>query len=265
MTAHDDCRRVLATSHLGMARPPSAGVFVAGPPRLPRAARAITLPPLAGAPRKEIRRRVGCSLCGVVPDRSGSIFSTWGGDPDDAIGAAGESLFLLQRRSGGGQGLVVPWGSTAPRELVVGPLDTRRHSRPLRTALRNRGSLGGNDLPAALHRTAEYLVGRPADEIPVIFVPTDGGETVTAATHAAVTALPEGSVHLILIDPRNICSPEMEADWRSVAFGSFNRIDDLSVRHLATRIAEIYAAALGLELDSATTAPTRTGRQQQQR
>lgn len=252
MKPAEGCRPVLGRRYLNKDRPVTSGRYIPGPPREKIMARAITLPPLSGGSRQEVRAQLRRSIFAIVPDRSGSIFATWGGDPDDVIGAAGESLFMLQRRYGGGRGLVVPWGSTAPAELVVGPTDVKRHFKTLKQALRNRGSLGGNDLPAALRRTAEHLGSLAADEMPVIFVPTDGIEDVTAETHSAVAALPEGSVHLILIDPRGGCGPEMEANWRSVAFGSLTRVQDLSVRNLATTIAELYADALGLELGTAT-------------
>lgn len=45
----------------------------------------------------------------------------------------------------------------------------------------------------------------------------------------------------------------MEDDWRSVAFGSVTRIEDLSVRGLGTQMARRFAASLGFSL--ATTQP----------
>src|SRR5262245_52173804 len=176
MTAAAACRPVAGQSHLHKERLITSGTYLPDPPRESDTARAIALPPFSGGTRQEIRAELRRSLFAIMPDRSGSIFSTWGGDPKDAIGAAGESLFLLQRRFGGGRGLVVPWGSTVPAELVVGPMDVKRNFKSLRKGLRNRGSLGRNDLPAALRCTAARLAGSPANETPVIFVLTDGIE-----------------------------------------------------------------------------------------
>jgi hypothetical protein len=44
----------------------------------------------------------------------------------------------------------------------------------------------------------------------------------------------------------------MENDWRSVAFGSVTRVEDLSVRNVATTIAHLCADALGLQLSTTT-------------
>ncbi|SOD73507.1 hypothetical protein SAMN05892883_2801 [Jatrophihabitans sp. GAS493] len=248
MITSGECRPVGGTHHLTLNRLATASPYIAPPPRPITVAQAVTLPPLVGAPKADIERLVRDSVHAEAPDWSGSTFSVWGGDPNDAIGAAGESLFNLQKRSGGGSGLVVPWGSHPPANLVAGPMDVRKNIRELKTSLRTRVNLGGNDLPAALRRVAERLPSLREGQALTVFIPTDGCEAVTRSTHDAVAGLPENSCHLILIDPLNWCSPAMEDDWRSVAFGSVTRIEDLSVRNLATELAGIYAASLGLAL-----------------
>jgi hypothetical protein len=255
VTTQGGCRPVGGAHHLHHERPETSGRYIPGPPPQTGTARAITLPPLSGASADEVRARVQLLHQEVDPDWSGSTFSVWGGDPNDVIGAAGESVFMLQRRYGGGFGGVLPWGSTPAKELAVGPLPVKKNFKTLKSALRNRRNLGGNDLPAALRVTADRISRLSGDVVPVIWVPTDGIEPVTAATHAAVDALPPGSVHLVIIDPLHGCSPEMEDDWRSVAFGSVTRIDDLSVKNVAVTVAHLCADALGLTLGTATSTP----------
>jgi hypothetical protein len=248
VTAHGGCRPVGGTHNLKKRYPASSGTYIPGPPQQKDMARAIALPPFSGGTPAEIRALVRRLHQETLPDWSGSTFSVWGGDPNDVIGAAAESVFRLQRRYGGGLGGVLPWGTTPGTELAVGPLPVKKGFKVLRNALRNRRNLGGNDLPAALRVTAERISTLPADVVPVIWVPTDGIEPVTAATHAAVDDLPPGSVHMVVIDPLHGCTPDMEEAWRSVAFGSITRIDDLSVKNVATTIAQLCADALGLTL-----------------
>lgn len=210
-----------------------------------RGARPVLLPGLKGAPPREIAARAKRSCTVFAVDRSGSMYGAWG-DPSDICGAAAESLIDLQRRSGGGRSLIVPWGTDAPAHLVTGPLDVRRGRRELSKALRTHSSLGGNDLPAGLARVAERLPALDDDETVAVYVLTDGGESVTQATHDAVAALPPGSVHLCLIDKARMCTPDMEAAWRTVAFGSFTRFEQLDVRSIAHQMVSIYGRTLGI-------------------
>lgn len=246
------CRPVGSTPRLEMVRPATSGVHIPGPPRQTGVAQPIALPALSGADPAEIRTRVRHLHFETAPDWSGSTFSVWGGDPNDVIGAVTISVFLWLRRYGGGTAGVVPWGTTPATHLAVGPLSVKKNLRPLKAAIRNRVNLGGNDLPAALRLSASRTSGLPTGTVPFYWIPTDGIESVTSSTHDAVNALPPGSVHLILIDPLRGCNPEMEDDWRSVPFGSVTRIDQLSVKNVATTIAELCAAAIGLHLGIAT-------------
>ncbi|GAB2746955.1 hypothetical protein [Sinomonas soli] len=252
MNGNRGCRPVGGTRLLHQDRPETSGVHIPGPPRQTGPAQPVALPALAGESPEEIRSRAHRLHFETVPDWSGSTFSVWGGDPNDVIGAVALSVFLWQRRYGGGTAGVLPWGTAPAGHLAVGPLPVKKDFKRLKEAIRNRVNLGGNDLPAALRLAAERTSGLPADTVPFYWVPTDGIETVTSSTHEAVNALQPGSVHLVLIDPLHGCSPEMEADWRTVPFGSVTRIDDLSVRTVATTIAQLCAAAIGLHLTATT-------------
>lgn len=244
------CAPVTADHDHTLAGLPSGASYVKVPDMVgalnARGARPVRLPRLTGAPRAEITRLVEESTIAILPDWSGSIFATWAGDPRDALGAAGESLLQLQRRSGGGRALVLPWGSSPSARRAVGPVKVTKRYRELRAALRNRENLGGNDLPAALENAADRLAAERRKV--AVFVPTDGGEPVTQAMHDAVARFPRGAVHLILIDPSGQCTDAMAADWSSVAFGSFTRVQDVSVAAIARQMAEVYAAGIGLSL-----------------
>jgi hypothetical protein len=209
------------------------------------AAKAVSLTPFRGASPADIRRRVGKSTTAYLIDRSGSMYGSWG-DPSDVCGAACESVLRLQRRSGGGRGILVPWGSTAPADLVVGPVDVTKGEKRLATGLREHSSLGGNDMSAALARLLEVAGTVGPDETMATFLVTDGIEAVTDAIRAGVDALPEGSVHLCLIDRSGGCGPDLEAQWRTVAFGSFTRFAKLDVTSVAREMAALYADTLGL-------------------
>lgn len=248
MSRRIGCRPVISTHHLHKASPVSSGIYIPGQPRPTGVAQPIALPALSGADLADIRSRVSNLHFETAPDWSGSTFSVWGGDPNDVIGAVTISVFLWLRGYGGGTAGVVPWGTTPARHLAVGPLSVKKNLKPLKSAIRDRVNLGGNDLPAALRLSAERTSSLPAGTIPFFWVPTDGIESVTSSTHDSVNALPPGSVHLVLIDPLHGCTPQMEEDWRSVPFGSVTRINDLSVKNVANTVAELCAAAMGLQL-----------------
>lgn len=209
------------------------------------AAKAVSLAPFRGAAPADIRRRVAKSTTAYLVDRSGSMYGSWG-DPSDVCGAACESVLRLQRRSGGGRGILVPWGSTAPAELVVGPVDVTKGEKTLATGLREHSSLGGNDMAAALERLIEVAGTVGPEETMATFLVTDGIEAVTDAIRAGVDALPAGSVHLCLIDRSGGCGPELEGQWRTVAFGSFTKFAKLDVGSVARDMAALYADTLGL-------------------
>lgn len=251
MTAYEECRQLAGTQALRLWSPGRAALRIAAPVwrRPPRGAQPIVLPPITGGTMKEIRAKAKQIKAVYAPDDSGSMYGPFG----DALGvryAAAKSLVALQRRSGGGKAGVIHWGSGAPASLATAPVDVTKGKHTLDKALTIPPTLGGNDLPAALRRTAEILLPLEPDEIPLVFVITDGIEAVTTATHDAVAALPAGCVHLLLVDRSNGCTPGMELDWATVAFGSFTRLTHLDTRAMATEIAQIYATALGFTLST---------------
>lgn len=220
---------------LSLVPPPARSAL--GPP-----ARPVRLEPLTGAPKRTIATRVGETEVWFVMDDSGSMYANWG-DPTGIRYAAALSLLRLMREAGGGRAGVVHWGSSAPAALVVGPLSTRRR-KPLTTSLSVPAvTLGGNDLPAALHRTSAHAA---RDRMLLVYVITDGIEAVTDATHNAVATLPPDSVHLLLVDRAHQCDAAMEAAWRTVAFGSFTRLGTFNTRGMAEQLAGQLADALGL-------------------
>lgn len=206
-------------------------------------ARPVRLGTLAGASSREIRGIVQQVLALFLVDDSGSMYGQWG-DPTGVRYAAALSLVALMRKSGGGRAGVLHWGTAPGGELTC--LDVRKHPRALTQALQIPPTLGGNDLPAALQRGRELLGASTPEQHPLVFVLTDGIEDVTPATVAAVAALPARSVHMVLIDRSNGCTSDMEAAWRSVAFGSFTRLTRLNVQDMASEMGDVFANALGL-------------------
>jgi hypothetical protein len=195
-----------------------------------------------------IKARVGRMLVYFVCDDSGSMYGSWG-DPTGVRYAAALSLLRLMASSGGGRAAVIHWGTESPPELALGPVPVKGGGgRTLRRSLVVPPTLGGNDLPLGLRRASEMTPVLAEDEQVVYFVLTDGIEAVTPATHAAVDALAEGSVHMILVDRSNGCTPEMETAWKAVPFGSFTRLRSFETKPMARQLAETFAAAIDLEL-----------------
>jgi hypothetical protein len=210
-------------------------------------ARPVRLPAIVGASPEVIRKRVGRMLVFFVCDDSGSMYGSWG-DPTGVRYAAALSLLRLMVRSGGGRAAVVHWGTESPPELALAPMPVKGGRRALKRNLVVPPTLGGNDLPLALRRALEMTPDLADDERVVYFVLTDGIEAVTSATHAAVEALAEDSVHMILVDRSNGCTPEMESTWKTVPFGSFTRLRSFETKPMARQLAETFAAAIDLEL-----------------
>ena len=243
---------LIGRAHLELEAPGATG----GVPRIvPRArpehpAQPIRLPDLTGEARDEIRARLKRCRITFLVDDSGSMYGAWG-DPTGVRYAAALSVLGPMQRGGGGRAAVLHWGTEAPDELALAPVDVRRGRRLLRKALTVPPTLGGNDLPKAL-RAALVLTGAPdEDEQPLTVVLTDGIESVTPAMHAAVAAHPPGSVHMLLVDRSGGCSEEMERDWRTVAFGSFTRLRTFDTAAMAHQIGEALADALGLQMPGA--------------
>lgn len=253
MTLTSYCRQLAGTAGFSLAAPTPSGVKLDSPrwPAPSSYARAVTLPPLTGAPPSTIAKRAAQVTAAFLIDHSGSMYGTWG-DPTGIRCAAAESVIRLQRRTGGGRAVIVPWGSTAPAEMVTGPIEVKRGLKTLKHALVIPPTLGGNDLPAALRRAREILAQPTPDQAYLIYVITDGIEPVTTDMHDAVAALPPRSVHLCLVDRSNGCTPDMEADWATVAFGSFTRLNHLDVRTMAVELAHIYASSLDVMLAAVT-------------
>lgn len=254
MSTRKDCRVLIGTSTVSVASPGAVTVKVdaASKPRLTSTARPVILPPLVGGSAEEIRAQVQKALAIFAIDDSGSMYGPFG-DPTGIRYAAARSLVAMQRRSGGGLAGVVHWGTAAPEELVIPLVDVRRKPRLLDRGLTIPESLGGNDMPAALRRAAEMLLPAGRNDVPLVFVITDGIESVTAEIHAAVAALPRRSVHMLLVDCSNGCSEEMEKAWRAVAFGSFTRLPHFDTKAMAMALATVYAESLGLSLGTTST------------
>jgi hypothetical protein len=209
----------------------------------------VVLPPLVGGSSREIHELAQKVLAVFAIDDSGSMYGSFG-DPTGIRYAAAQSLVAMQRRSGGGLAGVVHWGTSAPEDMVTPLVDVRRKRRLLDQGLQIPETLGGNDMPAALRRVAEILPRLSKNDVPLVFVITDGIESVSAETHAAVSALPKGSVHMLLVDCSNGCTEEMERDWLTVAFGSFTRLPHFDTKAMAMALATVYAESIGLSLDS---------------
>jgi hypothetical protein len=258
MSARHPCRQLIGHTNVVVESPSTLAVKVNTVirPRRMGTARPVVLPPLLGGSPKEIREQAQKVLAVFAIDDSGSMYGSFG-DPTGIRYAAAQSLVELQRRSGGGLAGIVHWGTSCPEEMVTPLVDVRRKRRLIDQGLQIPETLGGNDMPAALRRVAEMLPRLDRNDVPLLFVITDGIESVTAETHAAVAALPKRSVHMLLVDCSNGCSEQMEQDWRTVAFGSFTRLPHFDTKAMAMALATVYAQSLGLSLDSATTTPRR--------
>jgi hypothetical protein len=219
----------------------------------PKPAQPIVLPALTGAPPKLIRLKAKNTTTVYLIDDSGSMYPHTSGDASGIRYAAAQSLVDLQRRSGGGTVYSLHWGSSVPQELVAGPLDTVRDRKTIKKALTIPPTLGGNNLPVALCRALEVTRPSDSDERFIYYVISDGCESVTQATRDAMKALPENSVHMVLVDRGASCSPAMETDWNSVGFASLTRLKTFDTRAMAHQLGDIYAGSLGLQLPAPTT------------
>jgi hypothetical protein len=217
----------------------------------------VILPALQGASVREIKVRVGRVVVIFLIDDSGSMYGRYA-DPTGIRYAAARSVIGLMERSGPGRAGLLHWGSTAPLEMAVAPMDVKRGKRALKAAMVVPPTLGGNNLPLALERAAELTPVLAKNETVLYYVVTDGCEYVTPAMHAAIAALPAGSIHVLLVDRSGYCNAGMEAAWATCDFGSWTRLQTFNTKEMATQIAEIFAASIGLEMpDQSTEKETR--------
>ncbi len=254
MTREVPCQPLTGDGSLRLVQLGSPASHVQLRPRtkIDRTASPITLPPLQGASKQAIQELAKSVTVIFDVDDSGSMYGQFG-DPSGIRYAAAQSLLRLQIQSGGGKAGVIHWGTDVPMDQVVKPIDVRREKKKLHRALRIPATLGGNDMPRSLEVAKEVLPLSRAGEVQIVFVITDGIESVTASTHRAVGDLPPGSVHLLLVDRSNYCTDELEDQWRQVAFGSFTRLERLDdTSTLAIQLGKIYAKALGLTLTPMT-------------
>ena len=220
-------------------------------PRPERPASPVYLPPFIGASSNVVKSRVARTVVFFLFDDSGSMYGRYG-DPRGVRYAVGRSVTDLMSRSGGGRAGAIHWGTDAPIHMVLHPVDVRKGKQTLKAAMVVPPNLGGNDLPLALRRAVEVTPPLAKDDTVFYYVITDGGEPVTPAMHAAVAALPPGSIHVLLVDNYGICDAAMEAAWSTCAFGSWTRLASFDTKQMATQIAEIFAASIGLQMPDPT-------------
>lgn len=209
-------------------------------------ARPVRLGSPVGLSRDELRSRLAQATIRLLCDDSGSMFGPCG-DPAGVRYAAGRSVADLLRRHGGGHLGVIHWGSTAPASLALPPADVRRARRQIRDALSIPVTLGGNNLGEALRLAAQQPPADPGGADLTIVI-TDGMEDFSLDLSTPLGALAPGSVHILLVDRSRGCSPELEATWRSLPIGSFSRLDDNDVAHLAHQIADLICRKIGARM-----------------
>lgn len=247
-------RQPTGIAHLRLAGPAAAHRLprIRQVPRARVLAKPVRLPPLTGAPAREIAARLGESLVLFVIDDSGSMYFPPSGDQRGVRYAVALSIVELMRRGGGGRAAVVHFGSLAPPQLALAATDVRRERRALRRALSiPLPTLGGTNLAAGLDRAAELAQSAEPGRT-LAFVIGDGIEPVTPAIHDAIAALGPAATHMLLVDTAGGCSPSLEAEWRDCPLGSFHRMELFDTAALADQIARIVATTLGLRLQSRT-------------
>jgi hypothetical protein len=240
-----------SAARLAASGPPTGAPVIESHRRPDRPARPVWLPPMVGASPDEIRL-----LLRLLIDDSGSMYGRWG-DPTGVRYAAAQSLLgLIERSSGRGassRAAVIHWGTDAPAALALAPIDVRRGRKALKQALTVPPTLMANNLPLALARAREMTPRLIEEEQAIYYVLSDGIEDVTPAMHAAIAALPAGSVHMVLVDRSGGCDPAREAAWNHVAFGSFTRLKTFDTTEMAQQLAEVFATSISLEMPEAPT------------
>lgn len=186
----------------------------------------------------------------LLVDDSGSMYGSLG-DPTGVRRAAALSVVALlaegsnPRRSAARVG-VVHFGSDAPLELAL-PLTDVRERRIIERALHLPDSLGGTNVAAALARVHDLYSADPG-RLSLVVIVTDGIEAVGAEVAQELARLPVGAVHVVLVDHGGGCDADLEARWRKLAFGSFERLNVLVVAQMAWQIALVVTRAVGLSL-----------------
>lgn len=231
-------------NHITTATAPRPGGFVSPQPRpaltLVAQAKPVTLPPVIGD-RELLAQNTTRARIVLLRDCSGSEYAP-GGDQAGFRMAAGRSLLRAMRRTGGGYLAIVNWGSRPTLRLDL--TEVRTGYAVIDHALsEDPGSMGGNDFPAALTMARAILAPVPANAIPLVIGITDGLEDITPAMHNEITALPTGSVHMLMV-PGHSCNDALAAQWQSLPIASFTRLP-LDNNRLAVTIGSIYAGAIG--------------------
>jgi hypothetical protein len=242
------------SSGLSLGQPrPAHGALKVAPRAAGEKAPVVVLPPLMGASRTEIRKRVSRFTALFLIDDSGSMYGFWG-DQLSGRYAAARSLLELLRRSGGGRAGVVHYGSCAPTELTLQPRKIASDREEILRALTAPATLGGTNVAAALER-AHVLAPPPNDAAlaTAYFIVSDGIEPVTPAIQTGVHKLGRSRVHLLLVDRAGGCTPHMETAWRALSLGSFTRLKTFDTKLMAEQLAQVAASTLDLKTSKETT------------
>jgi Mg-chelatase subunit ChlD len=166
-------------------------------------------------------------------------------DPTGVRYAAALSVLNFLRRRDDAMVGVVHWGSAAPAELMLPLTPTSKYRRIEKALTIPEHGLGGTNVAAGLAAAADLLAHGRDDAQPVVAILSDGLEQVGSAAAHEISRLRERCVHVILVDPANTCSPDLEAGWRALGLGSFTRLDEVRTEPMAWQIAEIVARAAG--------------------
>lgn len=234
-------RRIGGVRHAGRPHPPA-------PSRVPPSSfTPVRLPLPPDLPPRELARIWQVTTVIFDVDDSGSMYGRHADDRGVRYAAA-RSVVDLMVRAGGGRAGVVHFGSTAPAELALAPVDVRRRRRALDAALRIPPSLGGTDLASGLDRSRLLLEAPRTDEQQAVLVLTDGLQDTGLALRAAVERLPASSVHVLLIDHLHTCGAGLEASWRALPLGSFTRLPLDDPAQLSWLVADVLVRSRGLTL-----------------
>lgn len=220
------------------ASPPPASLFQ--PVRL-------ALPP--GVGRRDLAAIWRATWVMFAVDDSGSMYGQHADDQGVRYAAA-RSIVDFMVRAGGGHAGVVHWGSNAPADLTLAPVNVRWRRRALETALRIPRNLGGTNMVAGFQRAKQLLPAPQRGQHQAVLVLTDGVEQTGTGPElvAAINQLPAASVHLLLIDHWHSCTPELEDAWRALPLGSFTRLPLDDPAQLSWQVADVLVRSRGLSL-----------------